>query len=483
MKIVFINLPLVALKGDFLGSGIPSLPVGTPYLAAILREKGYDVSIIDAFGEKPHQTKIYKDKYLLKGLYLEEIISRISTDVDIIGISIHSGETFSFSLDLIKEIKKRFNVPVVVGGAFPTVVHDRFISSGADYVVLSEGENTMMELLESLQGTRKLDSIDGIAYGEKYNPKTGFIQDLDMLPFPAIDLLPLSNYWKLGYAHGPVSGKYTFLITSRGCPYNCNFCSAPYIWQRKWRVRSPANVVDEIECHFKKYDISDFHIQDDNMTFQKERVLKICNEILNRGLKVTWKLAAGMKIETIDEDTLTWMEKAGCNYISFSPETGSKDVLKLMRKPFDYHYALRMVRKTNDLGIKTQACFVLGFPGETDIDLDKTKNYIGRLAKAGVDEIGLFIMTPLPGAAAYDSFPRIDYEELNFSPQWRDDYNKLQKLRVEFYIYFIFIKLIYHPIKTIRSIYNLLTKKFEIKMEMTLYRIIRWTIFDEKHNL
>lgn len=483
MKIVFINLPLLALKGDFLGSGIPSLPVGTPYLAAFLREKGYNVSIIDAFGEKPYQTRLYKNKYLLKGLDMEEIISRISTDVDAIGISVHSGETFSFSLELIKEIKIRLNVPVVVGGAFPTVVHDRFISAGADYVVLSEGEYTMLELLESLQGKRKPDSIDGIAYMDKYNPKTKFIENLDMLPFPAIDLLPLSNYWKLGYAHGPVSGKYTFLITSRGCPYNCNFCAAPSIWQRKWRVRSPGNVVDEMEYHFKKYGISDFHIQDDNMTFRKERVLKICNEILNRCLKVTWKLAAGMKIETIDEDTLTWMKKAGCDYISFSPETGSKDVLKLIRKPFDYDYALKMVKKANELGIKTQACFVLGFPGETDTDLDKTKNYIGRLAKAGADEIGLFIMTPLPGAAAYDAFPRIDYEELNFSPKWRDDYKKLKHTRIRFYIYFLFTRLIYHPVKTLRSIYNLFTRKFEIKMEMTLYRMIRWTIFDGKHNL
>jgi radical SAM superfamily enzyme YgiQ (UPF0313 family) len=238
-----------------------------------------------------------------------------------------------------------------------------------------------------------------------------------------------------------------------------------------------------MEYHFKKYGITDFHIQDDNMTFKKERVIKICNEILHRNLKITWKLAAGMKIETVDEKTLIWMKESGCNYISISPETGSKDVLKLMNKPFNYDYALRMVTKANDLGIKVQACFVLGFPGENDEDLKKTKEYIGRLAKAGVDEIGLFIMTPLPGAEAYDDFPIQEYEELNFSPQWRGDYKKLSNIRVKFYAYFIFIKLIYYPRKMLKSIYNIITRKFEIKMEMTFYRMIRWTIFDEKRDM
>lgn len=483
MKITLINPPLVALRGDFLGSGIPSLPVGTPYLAATLRENGHKVLIIDAFGEKPHQTRRYKAKYLLKGLQLEEIITRITPDTDIIGISVHSGEIFSFSIRLIEEIKKKFKVPIIVGGPFPTIEYEVFINAGADCVVLSEGENTTLELLESLEGKRKIKDIDGIAYGNTINPKTKFIENLDKLAFPAIDLLPLENYWKLGYAHAPVSGKYTFLITSRGCVFNCAFCAAPSIWQKKWRARSPKNVVDEMEYHFKKYGITDFHIQDDLMTLQKERVINICKEILSRDLKLTWKLAAGTKIETIDEDTLTWMKKAGCTYISISPETGSKDVLKLMNKAFNYDYALKMVRKANELGVKVQACFVLGFPGETDADLRKTRKYIGRLAKAGVDEIGLFIMTPLPGAAAYNTFPMQEYEELNFSPQWRDDYKELQKSRISFYAYFIFIKSIYYPKTIFKNLYNILTRKFETKMEMTFYRMIRWVLYDGKRKM
>lgn len=480
MKIVLINLPLLSLNGDYLGSGIPSLPVGTPYLAAYLRLHNHDITIIDAFGEKPDQTTCYKDKYSVRGLTLSEILQKISPDVNLIAISVHSGETYSLSLELIRMIKENFSVPLVVGGAFPTIKYEEYILAGVDYVVLSEGEHTLLQLVESLNGTTSIQDIDGIAYAGGINPKSRFIEDLDTLPFPAIDLLPLNNYWNLGYAHGPVSGKYIFLITSRGCPFNCNFCAAPAIWQKKWRTRTPKNVVDEIEFHYQKYGIKDFHIQDDNMTFNRERVVEICKEILKRNLNVTWKLAAGMKVETVDETTLEWMKNAGCNYISISPETGSKNVLKLMNKPFNFEYARRIVKKANSLGIKVQACFVLGFPGETNDDLKMTKQYMRTLTKEGLDEIGLFIMTPLPGASSYDQFEYQEYEDLTFSPTWRLDYPKLEKIRKELYIDFFLIKFMHHPLKMMKSLYNILTHKFEIKMEMTFYRIMRWKFCERK---
>ena len=483
MKIVLINLPLLSLKGDYFGSGIPSLPVGTPYLAAYLRFHYHEPIIIDAFGENPHQTYFYKEKYVVRGLTLAEIIQKIPPDANLIAISVHSGETFSLSLELIRILKQNFPVPLVVGGAFPTIVHQKYIDNGVDFVVLSEGEQTLLKIIESFEGKGPIGDIDGIAYRGGMNPKTKFIEDLDTLPFPAVDLLPLQNYWELGYAHGPVSGKYIFLITSRGCPFNCNFCAAPAIWQKKWRTRSPKNVVDEMEFHYQKYGITDFHIQDDNMTFNRDRVVEICKEILIRNLHVTWKLAAGMKVETVDEEILEWMKKAGCNYISISPETGSKNVLKLMNKPFNFEYARRIVKKANNLGIKVQACFVLGFPGETDEDLRMTKKYMRTLTKEGLDEIGLFIMTPLPGACAYNQFDYHEYEELTFSPTWRSDYPKLEKIRIQLYIDFFLIKFLHYPLKMIKSVYNIVTRKFEIKMEMTFFRILRWEFIERKRTL
>ena len=323
------------------------------------------------------------------------------------------------------------------------------------------------------KGKVHLSKIDGIAYKGGVNKKTKFMRNLDELPFPAVDLLPLENYWKLGFAHGPVKGKYLFLITSRGCPFNCNFCAAPAIWQRKWRPRSAKNIVDEMQENIAKFGIEEFHIQDDNFTFNKKRVRKFCNELLKRKIEVSWKLVAGIKVETIDVDTLELMGKAGCEYISISPETGSKRVLKLMNKPFDYGHALKIVEAANRFGIVSQICFVLGYPGEKGEDRKLTQSYIGELARAGADELGLFIMTPLPGAAAACEFGDLDYDRLNFSPNWRQDYGTLARARWTLYAYFTFFQFLRYPEKFIRSMKNIITGKFETKSEMALKRMLR----------
>lgn len=481
IKITLISLPLIGQKGDIFGN-IPSIPVAVPYLASYLRENHLDVNIVDAFGLAPSKVKQFKQKYMIAGLDVKETAEKVPLDSDIIGISVHSGMGHMFCSELISELKKKNEDFIfIAGGAQPTTNYEEFIKFGADFVVLGEGEESFFKLVQSLQGQGKLEEIDGIAYGDKVNPKKNFIKDIDQLPFPAIDLLPLQNYWDLGYAHGPVKGKYTFLITSRGCPYGCKFCAAPFLWQRRWRARSAKNVVDEMETFYNKYCITDFHIQDDNFTVNKQRVVDICKEIINRKLKIRWQLPAGTKIETYNEEMLEWMAKSGCKYISFSPESGSKKVLKLMDKPFDFAHADKMVKKMNKLGIIKQACIVLGFPGELKEDRKETLKLLRHYTRLGVDEFVITIMAPLPGAEVYDKFKKGDnfenYEDLSFSPTWRKEYKQLHKFRMYMYLNFFILKMIFHPIKFIKQIPNILLKKFDTKIEMAVYRFFKTMIF------
>jgi len=211
-----------------------------------------------------------------------------------------------------------------------------------------------------------------------------------------------------------------------------------------------------------------------NPTSNEKRIIDICRIIIKRGLKIKWKLASGSKIETIKTDTLDLLKKAGCDYISFSPESGSKRILKLMNKPFKHKYALEMTGKMNRLSIKSQACFVLGFPGEEKQDMDLTKKYIKQLARAGIDEIALFIMTPIPGTRTFDFFKGYsDYSELTFAPTWRKDYRQLVQYRDSVYRIFLLLKIIFHPIKVIKQLFNLLKKQFETKSEMNIFRLMR----------
>ena len=213
-------------------------------------------------------------------------------------------------------------------------------------------------------------------------------------------------------------------------------------------------------------------------TISDSRIREICTEILRRNLGVTWKIAAGTKVETMrDEETIDLMAKAGCRYISISPETGSPRLLKLMRKPFNLKHAVRLVKRMNQVGVRSQACFVLGYPGETEEDLRMTWNLVRDLTRVGVDEIALFIVTPVPGSSIHEKFSGYsNLSELNFSPSWRTDYAPLNRFRLRLYVHFLWWKLRYHPLKLLRQPINFLRRRFETKMEMVPYRalVLRW---------
>jgi len=486
-KITIICPQLVTLYRDNLGSGIPYMPVIAAYLAAILREK-YDTKVIDAFGEDPLNAWV-EDRYIIQGITFDETVRKIPPDCrySILYVStIMANYVLHKTIRLIKEKHPLTKIILIensqgVIGCPLKFIYKDFLDSGADYIIQGECEEKVPVLIDSLeQGSNSaISSIPGIIYKDNegryvVNDDTGINIDLDSLPLPAWDMFPVKNYWKLGYAHGPMHGNYLSVMTSRGCPFNCSFCVVPAMNNNKWRARSPENVVCELESLSAEYNVSEFHLEDLNPTTNEKRIIDICRLIIDRGLKITWKLASGSKIETISTGTLGLMKQAGCDYISFSPESGSKKILKLMNKPFKHKYALEMTSEMNRLKIRSQACFVLGFPGEDSRDRFLTQKYIRELTRAGIDEIALFIMTPIPGTKTFDLFKGYsDYSELTFAPTWRDDYPQLCRFRNMTYLKFLLFKLIFHPVKTLRQPINLLRKKFETKSEMNIYRLIK----------
>ena len=488
-RITLINPPLLTQSDDFLGSGIPYMPYPLAYLAAELYNNKYQVEVIDSFGINPDN--VYKiDNFYIQGLEVSGIINRIQPDAKYVVVyfsTIMANLLIKMIIIAIKKIYPSMIVIVIenseaVIGCSLEYIKDEIMRSGADYIILGEPEERIISLLEVLKNkASSIKLIDGLIYknceGELIvNSKNGFIKNLDKLNFPKWDLFPVENYWKLGYSHGPLeSGRYLSLLTSRGCPFNCNFCIIPATNERKWRYRSPENVVSEIEYMIQHFEVYEYHLEDVNPTADEKRIIRLCELIQDKGLKIKWKLASGSKIETMSIETLEKMKRSGCNYISFSPESGSLKVLDLMGKPFNHAYALKMSREMNRLGIYSQACFVLGYPGETDDDLKMTEKYVRKLTRNGIDEIALFIMTPIPGTRTYgmiDGFK--DYSELTFSPSWREDYHKLAKFRDGLYFKFLLWKMLYHPLKVIRQFFNLLMRSFKTKSEMNIYRVFKF---------
>ena len=484
MSCTLINPNLVIQKNDKFTTGIVYMPIGLAYASSILKRDNIEHDVIELYGKSPNiYTK--KDNFLIIGDQIQKynikknnLCSFIFANQVINHISI---------IEIAKFLKLNYpKTPLIVVENTQAVtayslkkVSQEFFNIGCDYLLTGENEISISEIYLSIKKNKTLNNITGLISTTFSNPKN-IIDKLDDLPFPNWDKFPLEKYWSLGHAHGPLSSKkYLPILTSRGCPYPCKFCIVPELNNKKWRYRSAKNIVDEIEYFKKKYSIDEFHIEDLNPTINDNRTRKICYEILKRNITIKWKICAGTKIETIkNEETIDLMFKAGCKYISISPESGSKEVMKNIGKPFDLNHANKLIKRMNEKNIFSQACFVLGYLNENKKDLNDTKKLIFNLTKNGVDEIAIFIITPIPGSEIFDNFKGYNnLSELSFSPLWRKDYKKLNLLRIYFYIYFLFWKFVFHPKKIIQQIFRFFSMKFYTKMEMVPYKFLKNTLY------
>ena len=433
MKHVLINPNIVTQNGDYFGTGIPYLPITLANLATQLLNQGDEVIVIDAFGENPNKKRI-EGNHIIQGLTIPEIIHKIPEDTDTVYIYASQVVQHSLVLQIIKSIKSS-KIKIVPN-----------TQSVVSYVLREEDF-----------GHPILDF--------KYEEV-----------IPAWDLFPLENYWKLGYAHAPYKEKYLSILSSFGCSGYCKFCIIPAVNKGEWQGRESQEVFYEMMYFYFKYGVTEFHFEDLNPTFDKKRIEDICFHILHYNhynyfqdkLSFSLKFVSGIKIETIDELTIELMKLAGCDYISFSPESGSKNVLKLMQKPFNHYHAIKMLRLMNKLGITTQACFILGFPGETKQDLKLTTKYLYTLFKEGLDEMAVLVMTAMPGSEIHKElgYTYDDITKYTFSPTWQDNYKVLNRLRFKLYINSMIIKFLYHPFK--------IFKINKTKMWMTIKRVWRF---------
>lgn len=377
-------------------------PLGLAYIGAVLEEAGYKVRILDTIALNWRSPIKIKGRIHL-GQKWEDISDEIKrSKPDAVGISCPFS-CQSHNAHKVADLVKAYDadVPVIMGGAHPSTLPKRVLQDqNVDYVVIGEGELTMLNLLKTLSTGASFNEIDGFAYREEgktvINPKKRFINDIDSLPFPARHLLPMNEYFNAEAPHGPelMRKPFTSMITSRGCPFNCVFCSIHTIWGHKWRPRSPDNVLLEIEHLIDVYKIREIHFEDDNLTLDKRRIEKICDLILDRGLDVRWFTPNGVAIWTLDRNLLEKMKKSGCYKLCFGIESGCPQTLKFIKKPINLTRARQVIHWANDVGIWTHGFFVIGFPYETKEAIYETLRFA---VESDLDFASFFIATPLPG--------------------------------------------------------------------------------------
>jgi len=362
-------------------------PLGLLYCAAsVLRARRHTAALIDAQAEQLG--------------YDDALVNRImAAHPDIVGITAMTPTLIDVvaTIASVRAAAQRLKcaVPIIVGGPhahlFP---RETLALAGVDYVVLGEGEPVLPRLLDALETGAGLASIPGLGYRRdgtaQINPHGAPIEDLDALPFPARALAPVANYRSI-LSPGAVV---TTMITSRGCPYACSFCDRPHLG-KKFRARGPLNVVDEME-ECARLGIGEILVYDDTFTVNRQRVVGICEEILRRKLPCAWDIRA--RVDTVDEDLLKLLRKAGCHRIHFGVESGSDAVLRTLRKGFTVAQVLAAFADAKEAGMETLAYFMIGSPGETARDIQTTIDLARRLDPAYAH---ITVLTPYPGTELY----------------------------------------------------------------------------------
>ena len=488
MTAILINPKLIVNTKDKFTTGIVYMPITLAYINSVLLKSKINTKIIDLFGSNPNKTKIVGNKLEL-GEELTKYENIFSMQDSVFFIYANQVINHDNICEIISYLKNEYpfnkivlieNTQAVTAYSLRKVKND-FLKIVFDIIICGDPEIKVKELYLKILKKEDYSSINNIITNNFDNSKNDNIENIDELPFPEWHGFNLENYWSLKHAHGPFNKKkYLPILTSRGCPYPCKFCVIPTTTYRKWRGRSAKNVVDEIEYMKLRYDVSEFHLEDLNPTVNEKRTIKICEELINRNIKIKWKIVSGTKIESIKSlNTIDLMAKSGCNYISISPESGSARVMQLIDKPFDLDHGVKLIQRMNTNKIKSQACFVLGFPGENDLDRILTTKMIKNLTRKGLDEVAIFIITPIPGSKIYDQYSGYkSYSDLNFSPTWRDDYKRLNKYRISLYRMFLFYKLIFFPLKIFKQILNFVFFNFETKMEMVPYKAFKLLVLE-----
>src|SRR3990170_6637506 len=416
MRVLLINPPRIQPKSW----GKPNVfqPIGLAYVAALL-ERQHKVCIIDSPTEGLNNLEQVDRATYRVGLSNKEMANKIKRwSPDVVGINIPFAgwcKTAFEVASIVKGIDK--DIVTILDGQHPSARPAECLThTNTDFIVIGEPEKTIFELTGILEqgNVEGLNKVRGIAFIK--NEKTVIIpprppiQDIDFLPFPARHLLPMEAYFaavKKNPLRGEIRKPWTTMLTSRGCPYNCVFCSVHTVMGRKWRGRSPENVVDEIEQLVHTYRIKQIDFGDDNMTLDKRRMETICNLIVKKGLDIEWYTPNGVRADTLDENLLRKMRTSGCKKIRVAPESGVQRVVdKIIKKNLSLKEVERTVILSKKVGIKVGCFFVIGLIGETKEDILESINYAYKLRRLGADSFYFSYATPVYGTELYEQAKR-----------------------------------------------------------------------------
>lgn len=491
---------LKVLEGIQLQSPSPS--IGLAYIGAFLRKHGYDYTAIDACGEALESVRPYAgDKGVyIQGLTNDQVVTRVPTGSRIIGFTCLFSPSWPLVYDLANAIRKKFpDALFVLGGEHGTALPEQVLKSSTfDVIVMGEGEETFLEIVRCVQRNQDWKGIDGIAYYEsgelRRTTARKRVTDIDSFPYPDWDRWSIREYIAMGQVTGINLGRQMPILGSRGCPYDCKFCSNVGMWTRRYIMRDPKGLVDEMQYLKEKYDVSGFTFMDLTFVVNRKKTLAFANELIERRLRITYQLPAGTRCEAFDDELAFALDRSGLKNFAFAPESGSEEILKAVRKQVnigEFLKATRIALRTT----MTVGCFiVIGFPEDSPRTMQETLSLLRTLALMGVHDVTVSKFTPYPGSDYFNDLLReglVSYsmddlgKVINFYSSKNNSFCKalssksLHRWMLWMYINFYLISFLRRPWRVIENFMTLLTRGVENTRYMrlvseVLFRRRRW---------
>ena len=482
--ITLINPPSIkTLTGLQMQS--PNPPLGLAYIAAAVRDAGIPYHVIDATGEALDFITAYptRDNFRIQGMKLDDIIRRIPPETRVIGLHCNFSHLWPLTRMVAERARDAFpDALIVLGGEHGTAVYEHVLgNSPIDVVVSGEGEETIVNLVRTHEAGDDLASVTGIAFLDaagavKTTGLSARIRTVDELPWPDWDSFPIREYIDRHQINGMNLGRSMPLLATRGCPYECTFCSNPFMWTRRYITRDPKLLVDEMAHYADKYAVVNFDFQDLTAIVNYRWAVALCEEMIARGLNVTWQLPSGTRAEVFDDRLLNLMYEAGCRALSFAPESGSPEMLKTVKKQVDLGALIGAMKMAIRAKLKLSCFIVIGFPNEQTDTLRATMKLIRRMALIGVHDVSVTKFVPYPGSELFRELQetgKIEMDDAFFvtpmdfyttdAPSYANAIStrRLYRTMMWMFVNFYVISFATHPIRTFKVLFTAVTQGVE----------------------
>ena len=435
---------------------IVSPPIGLGYLATALRKAGHQPEILECVKERMD----FND--------FEELVKKAQPDV--IGFQVWSCDlpNVKKSLKIVKKTCPK--VTTIVGGAHPsgTPVETMNYFEEVDFAFKGEAEVGLPLLVDKFSEKSDMDlsQVPGLIWRQNgracVNPAI-FVDELDQFGIPAWDLMDPREYPRAPHQGFAKAFPTAPIVVTRGCPFSCTFCATHTINGNRIRSRSVDSVIQEIKLLKNQYDVREIHIEDDNFTFNKEFVKEFCNTLIKERLDIFWYCSSGMRLDSVDREMLLLMKESGCYTLTVAIEAGTQRILDFMKKRLTLSQVKEAVSLMNSVNYKPTGLFMVGFPGETEEEINGTVRFAMGL---DLKRAQFAIFHPLPGSEIFDTLKKegrlenIDWRkikpsEIAYSPE-NLSRKKLKRLqRMAFFKFHLRPRILYYQLREISSLSHL----------------------------